>query len=46
MKKSTAEKTAIKDAIGGDKLYQQRARNALPRLVRQAKAEQPIYYSD
>ncbi len=30
----------------GDKLYQQRARAALPLLVRQAKAQQTIYYSD
>lgn len=32
--------------LSGDKLYQERARDALPLLVRQAKAEQPIYYSD
>lgn len=32
--------------IHGDKLYQQRARAALPILVRQAKAGMPIYYSD
>lgn len=32
--------------IQGDKLYEQRARSALPILVRQAKAQQPIYYSD
>jgi hypothetical protein len=30
----------------GDKLYQQRARAALPLLVRQAKAQQTVYYSD
>ena len=30
----------------GDKLYQQRARAALPLLVRQAKVQQTIYYSD
>jgi hypothetical protein len=29
----------------GDKLYQQRARAALPLLVRQAKAQQTIYYA-
>lgn len=33
------------DELKGDKLYQQRARKALPLLVRQAKAEQPIIYS-
>jgi len=32
--------------IGGDSLYQQRARAALPILVRQAEAEAPIFYSD
>lgn len=31
--------------IWGDKLYQQRAQRALPILVRQARAQQPIYYS-
>ena len=33
-------------SIQGDKLYQKRARKALPILVRQALANQPIYYSD
>lgn len=32
--------------LAGDKLYQQRARDVLPILVRQAKAAQKIYYSD
>ena len=32
--------------IYGNKLYQERARRALPILVRQAKARQPITYSD
>ncbi|MDL2228571.1 hypothetical protein LJC30_06770, partial [Odoribacter sp. OttesenSCG-928-L07] len=32
--------------LDGDKLYQERARLALPYLVRQAKAEKPISYSD
>jgi len=32
--------------ISGDKLYQLRARQALPLLVRQARAATPIYYSD
>lgn len=31
--------------IFGDKLYQERARAALPLLVRQAEAEAPIFYS-
>jgi len=31
--------------IAGDKLYQERARAALPLLVRQAKAGKPIFYS-
>lgn len=34
------------DPISGDKLYQERARAALPLLVRQAQAGVPIYYSD
>lgn len=33
-------------SIQGDKLYQERARRALPILVRQAIANQPIFYSD
>jgi hypothetical protein len=40
---STAE---IAEPISGSKLYQERARMALPLLVRQAKAGTPIYYSD
>jgi hypothetical protein len=32
--------------ISGDKLYQRRAREALPLLVRQAQAQSPISYSD
>jgi hypothetical protein len=32
--------------ISGNKLYQERARRALPLLVRQAQAHAPIYYSD
>jgi predicted RNA-binding protein with PUA-like domain len=40
---STAERAKPMD---GDLLYQQRARIALPLLVRQAKAETPITYSD
>lgn len=39
-------KTAkIVEPIAGDKLYQQRARLALPLLVRQAEAGVPIFYS-
>lgn len=36
----------ISSPISGDKLYQERARAALPLLVRQAKAGAPIFYSD
>jgi hypothetical protein len=36
----------IRDFLYGDKLYQIRARAALPLLVRQAKVEQPITYSN
>ena len=36
----------IASGFFGDKLYQQRAREALPILVRQAKAGTPIYYED
>lgn len=43
--KETGEVTAT-IGLFGDKLYQVRAREALPLLVRQAKAEQPIFYSD
>ena len=32
--------------ISGDKLYQERARRALPLLVRQAQAHAKIYYLD
>jgi hypothetical protein len=34
------------EPISGQKLYQERAREALPLLVRQALAGTPIYYSD
>jgi hypothetical protein len=40
--------TALNAAAGsihGDKLFEQRARAALPLLVRQAKAEKPVLYS-
>jgi hypothetical protein len=36
----------ISSPIAGDKLYQERARAALPLLVRQAKAGARIFYSD
>jgi hypothetical protein len=36
----------ISEPISGQKLYQQRARKALPLLVRQAEAGTTIYYSD
>jgi hypothetical protein len=39
----TAEKA---ETFFGDKLYQQRARAALPLLVRQAKAQKTIFYAD
>jgi len=42
-RKETGELTKNAD-IFGEKLYQQRARMALPILVRQAKAEHPITY--
>jgi len=43
--KETGEITATAN-LNGDKLYQQRARQALPLLVRQASAEQPITYGN
>jgi hypothetical protein len=36
----------IAEPLSGDKLYQQRARSALPLLVRQATASTPIIYED
>lgn len=43
-----AEETAVKAKPfdEGDELYQQRARAALPLLVRQAKAQKTIFYAD
>jgi hypothetical protein len=38
--------TTSRGSLDGGKLYEQRARNALPILCRQAKANEPIYYSD
>ncbi len=43
--KKTGEK-AEHIFLKGDKLYQERARQAFPILVRQAKAQKEIYYSD
>lgn len=40
---STAE---VSDSLWGNKLYQQRARQAFPFLVRQALVGEPIFYSD
>lgn len=36
----------VAKTIDGEKLYQERARKAFPILVRQALANQPIFYSD
>lgn len=36
----------VAEPLSGDKLYQQRARSALPLLVRQATASTPIIYED
>lgn len=41
-----ADQLSTMGPIHGSKLYQERARRALPILVRQAEARQPIYYSD
>lgn len=41
-----SETAQIANPISGDKLYQQRARLALPLLVRQAEVRKTIYYSD
>lgn len=45
IKRQTA-KIANSDLLEGKQLYQERAKLALPYLVRQAKASQTIYYSD
>ncbi len=39
------ETTEVVNLLSGDKLYQERARRALPLLVRQAVARAPVYYS-
>ena len=40
------ETAQIAEPLTGDKLYQQRARQALPLLIRQAQAEEPITYEN
>jgi len=40
------ETAKIAGPISGKRLYQERARAALPLLVRQGHAESPIYYSE
>lgn len=40
------ETAEVAEPISGDKLYQERARRALPLLVRQAFVEKPITYED
>jgi hypothetical protein len=40
------ETAAISASLHGDKLYQRRAREALPILVRQAFSGEPIFYQD
>jgi len=46
MKKRKKDTARIAKTLSGDKLYQQRAKAALPVLVRQARAHSPIYYSE
>lgn len=46
IKEETMETAKVSLGLEGDKLYQERARKALPILVRQAKAGQKIYYAD
>jgi len=45
IRKPTGEKSNA-DLLEGDKLFIQRAKQVLPILVRQARAEKTIYYSD
>jgi len=44
--KKIMETGEVAKSIQGEKLYQERARRAMPILVRQALANQPIFYSD
>ena len=46
MKKKQTSEIATSDLLDEQKLYVERAKMALPYLVRQAKAGQTIYYSD
>ncbi len=39
------ETAKIAGPLSGDKLYQKRARRALPPLVRQARSQTPVHYS-
>lgn len=41
-----AKTSEVATGFHGEKLYQRRAREALPILVRQAEAGKPIYYAD
>jgi hypothetical protein len=43
-KDSPAKKEKAKGFVGGTALYQQRAAQALPILVRQASVHQPVFY--
>lgn len=43
---SNSETGEKAESFFGDKLYQRRARAAFPLLVRQARAQRPIYYAD
>ena len=40
------ETARVAEPIAGDGLYQERARRALPLLVRQAESGRPVFYSD
>lgn len=46
MRGEVVETAKIAEPLTGDKLYQQRARQALPLLIRQAQAEEPITYEN
>ena len=43
-KNTSAKKEKAKGFVGGKALYQQRAAQALPILVRQARVHQPVFY--
>jgi hypothetical protein len=44
MAKDSSAKEKDKGSVGGTALYQQRAAQALPLLVRQAKVHQAVFY--